>query len=180
MRLISSRRIAPPRPRPGDAPSTRALVKPGREDDLAVSCACGRLRRATRALTQLYDDAMAPCGLRITQFSLLRTLAGQGPQRISTLAKTTLLDRTALSRNLDPLIARGLVAAVRGRDARTREVALTAAGERALRNASPHWRRAQGEVRRRIGARKLDLLIDTLGDLEALHPDRRIPLENDA
>jgi DNA-binding MarR family transcriptional regulator len=150
------------------------------ERDLAVSCACGRLRRATRALTQLYNDAMAPCGLRITQFSLLRTLAREGPQRISELAACTLLDRTALSRNLDPLIARGLVATVRGRDARTREVALTPAGERALREASPHWRAAQARVRERLGARKLDLLIEALGDLEALHPHHTDPPENDA
>jgi DNA-binding MarR family transcriptional regulator len=147
----------------------------------AVSCACGRLRRATRALTQLYDDAMVPAGLRITQFSLLRTLAREGATRIGDLATHTLLDRTALSRNLDPLIARGLVAAVRGDDARTREVTLTAAGERALRAAEPHWRRAQALVRRKLGAAKLDLLIETLGELEALHPDRAPgALESDA
>ena len=149
--------------------------------DLAVSCACGRLRRATRALTQLYDDAMAPAHLRVTQFSLLRTLAREGSVRIGDLAARTLLDRTALSRNLDPLIARGLVAAVRGRDARTREVALTTAGARALRDAAPHWRRAQAAVRRRIGAQKLEILIETLGELEALHPDRpTAPPENNA
>jgi DNA-binding MarR family transcriptional regulator len=124
---------------------------------------------------------MAPAGLRVTQFSLLRTLAREGALRIGDLAARTLLDRTALSRNLDPLIARGLIAAVRGRDARTREVALTAAGERALREAEPHWRRAQATVRRRIGAQKLDVLIETLGELEALHPDRAAAaLENDA
>ena len=140
--------------------------------DLATSCACGRLRRASRALTQLYDDAMAPSGLRVTQFSLLRTLAREGRLRIRALAERTLLDRTALSRNLDPLIARGLVAAVRGRDARTREVALTAAGERALAGAAPHWRRAQAAVRKRLGPERLALLIETLHDLETLHPHR--------
>ncbi len=72
-----------------------------------AACVCGRLRRATRALTQLYDDAMAPAGLRITQFSLLRTLERQGPLRITELAAHTLLDRTALSRNLEPLARQG-------------------------------------------------------------------------
>src|SRR6188472_1527892 len=73
------------------------------------ACVCGRLRRAARALTQMYDDTMAPCGLRITQFSLLRTLSREGPMRITALAAATLLDRTALSRNLEPLVAQGLV-----------------------------------------------------------------------
>ena len=52
--------------------------------DMSIACVCGRLRRASRALTQLYDDLMAPCGLRVTQFSLLRTLARHElPVRIS-------------------------------------------------------------------------------------------------
>ena len=136
----------------------------------APPCACGRLRRATRALTQLYDDAMAPVGLRVTQFSLLRTLAAAGPLQINALAARLLLDRTALSRNLDPLISRGLVQSMRGRDARTREVALTAAGRRELRAAQPHWQRAQRDVRERLGAERLQTLIETLGELESLHP----------
>lgn len=128
------------------------------------------MRRATRALTQLYDDAMAPVGLRITQFSLLRTLVRHGPLRISDLAARQLLDRTALSRNLDPLLEQGYVAVVRGRDARTKEVAITGEGASALRAAEPYWARAQREVAARLGARRLDALIDTLGALESLHP----------
>ena len=137
---------------------------------LSIACACGRLRRASRALTQLYDDAMAPAGLRVTQFSLLRTLAREGPQRLTTLAAATLLDRTALSRTLDPLVARGLVRIVRGRDARTREAALTGAGRAAIRTATPYWNRAQARVAKRLGPERLAGLIATLGELEALHP----------
>jgi DNA-binding MarR family transcriptional regulator len=134
------------------------------------ACACGRLRRATRALTQLYEDAMAPVGLRITQFSLLRTLTRDGPLRISELAARQLLDRTALSRNLDPLVERGYVDIVRGRDARTKEVAISRKGAAVLRAAEPYWQRAQAQVARRLGVRKLDALIDTLRELESLHP----------
>lgn len=138
---------------------------------LSVACACGRLRRASRALTQLYDDAMAPSGLRVTQFSLLRTLAREGPQRLTPLAAATLLDRTALSRTLDPLVERGLVRIVAGRDARTREAALTAAGRAAIGAATRYWNRAQARVAKRLGAERLAGLIATLGELESLHPD---------
>ena len=136
------------------------------------ACACGRLRRATRALTQLYDDLLEPAGLRLTQFSLLRTLAAFGAMLISNLAERLLLDRTALSRNLDPLVEQGLVEIVRGRDARTREVAISRQGMNALKAAEPHWTRAQKAVAERIGASKLEALIATLGELEALHPAR--------
>ena len=136
------------------------------------ACACGRLRRATRALTQLYDDLMAPSGLRITQFSLLGTLARNGTARISDLADSLLLDRTALSRTLDPLLERGLVSIVSGRDERTREVSLTRAGAKILRAAQPHWKRAQIQVANKLGSDRLEALIATLGEIEALHPDR--------
>ncbi len=156
-----------------DAPANSPRRQPPR--DLAPAaripaCACGRLRRASRALTQLYDDAMAPAGLRVTQFSLLRTLARDGVLRISELAARQLLDRTALSRNLEPLVTSGYVDSLRGRDARTREVAITRQGIAVLNAAQPHWAAAQRKVARRLGSRKLQNLIEVLGELESLHP----------
>ena len=136
----------------------------------AAPCACSRLRRATRAVTQLYDDALEPCGLRVTQLSLLRTLQREGPQRIGELAARNLLDRTALSRNLDPLVLRELVAIAPGRDARTREASLTRKGSRAIAAAQPHWERVQREVARHVGRERLAALYDLLRDIESLHP----------
>ena len=113
---------------------------------------------------------MAPSGLRITQFSLMRTLASLGSITISDLAARQLLDRTALSRNLDPLVEHGYVEIVRGRDARTRKVAITRKGTSAMHAAEPYWARTQREVAMRLGADKLDALIGLLGELESLHP----------
>jgi DNA-binding MarR family transcriptional regulator len=146
-----------------------------RSSEISSACACGRLRRAARALTQLYDDAIVPAGLHLTQFSLLLTLARDGPSRITELAHRQLLNRTALSRNLDPLVERRLVEIEPGRDARTRVATITRAGSAALDAALPHWKRAQSEVARRLGAAKLDALIALLGEVEQLHPDTRDP-----
>ena len=154
-------------------PTASTLTSVDALPPISPACACGRLRRATRALTQLYDDAMAPAGVRVTQFSLLRTLAASGALRISDLASRLLLDRTALSRNLDPLVTQGLVAIVEGNDARTREAALTKKGLAAVKAATPYWARAQKEVAARLGSEKLAALIDVLGELESLHPARR-------
>jgi DNA-binding MarR family transcriptional regulator len=141
-----------------------------KEKPFASPCTCSRLRRATRAVTQLYDDALAPAGLRVTQLSLLRTLQREGTLRIGDLAGRNLLDRTALSRNLDPLADRKLVAIAPGRDARTREVKLTRQGIAAIAAAAPHWERAQQEVARQVGRGRLDALYAVLRDMEALHP----------
>jgi DNA-binding MarR family transcriptional regulator len=91
--------------------------------------------------------------------------------RVTDLAVALLLDRTALSRTLDPLVERGLVAIAHGHDARTREVSLTQSGERALRAATLHWKRAQARVADTLGGAKLGALIGILGEIEALHPD---------
>jgi len=137
----------------------------------APACACARMRRAARALTQLYDDGMAPSGLRVTQYSLLSALAKGGPARISDLARSLLLDRTALSRNLDPLVERRLVTIAHGDDARTRIATLTGTGAAALAAARPHWQQAQAQVARRLGGERFDTLLGLLGEVEALHPD---------
>ena len=141
-----------------------------RPQPFASPCTCSRLRRATRALTQLYDDALEPVGLRVTQLSLLRTLQRLGTLTIGELAARNLLDRTALSRNLDPLAAKRLVAIQPGRDARTREVSLTRQGTAAIAAAAPHWERAQREVARHVGRARLDGMYEVLRDIEALHP----------
>jgi DNA-binding MarR family transcriptional regulator len=146
------------------------MSPPSAKSSANPACVCGRLRRAARALTQLYDDTMAPAGLRITQFSLLHTLERSGPQRITELATLLLLDRTALSRNLEPLAAEGLVRIAAGRDARTREVCLTRAGEAALAKAMPYWRRAQVQVAQQLGQQNINALVGLLDTVEELHP----------
>jgi DNA-binding MarR family transcriptional regulator len=145
-----------------------------RDPNLSSACVCGRLRRAARALTQLYDDTMSPSGLRVTQFSLMRTLAREGTMRITDLANKALLDRTALSRNLEPLVAQGYVRIAPGKDARTREVAITSAGKTALDRALPYWRHAQRVVSRKLGEPRAQALVELLHFVESLHPDSEI------
>ena len=105
--------------------------------EFETPCACAALRRAARA----YDAALAPSGLRITQFSILRRL---GPLPVTRLAAEAVLDRSTMGRNLNPLERRGLVRIKVGNaDQRERIAHLTAAGETAIAAALPHWRKAQ-------------------------------------
>lgn len=145
--------------------------RPPADPRFATACTCGRLRRAARALTQVYDDALAPDRLTVTQFALLRILARDGATRISDLARAALIDRTAIARVLDPLARRRLVAIDAGDDARTRVAKLTAAGARAFAAAESRWRGVQDRVARRLGPDKVATLIGLLQDVEALHPD---------
>src|SRR5215218_1111495 len=91
-------------------------------------CNCLALRQATRRVTQLYDQALAPVGLRITQYPILAWIAADGPMTMKALAERLVMDRATLGHNLRPLQGAGLLELVPGTDRRSRIVALTEAG----------------------------------------------------
>ncbi|MDQ3966505.1 MAG: MarR family winged helix-turn-helix transcriptional regulator [Actinomycetota bacterium] len=130
--------------------------------EIARACACANLRKAARAVTQVFDEALGSSGLRATQFTLLVTsrLAGETP--ISELAERMAMDRTTLSRNLKPLVRKGLLEVRPGKDGRTRLLRITPEGERTLAKAYPLWERAQHEV---VGALGEDRYEALLGDV---------------
>lgn len=127
-------------------------------------CHCLSLRQATRVVTQLYDEALAPAGIRSTQFSLLTAIAWTQPASMNDLAARMVMDRTTLTRNLRPLLDAGMVTVRTGDDRRRREVALTRAGSRTLAEATSHWRTAQAQVRGALGERRLGSLRDQLAE----------------
>ncbi|MBB3902312.1 MarR family winged helix-turn-helix transcriptional regulator [Methylobacterium brachythecii] len=130
-------------------------------------CLCSSLRRITRSVTATYDAALKPVDLRITQFSVLRTLSRLGPVSVTRLAAETALDRSTMGRNLDPLERRGLVRLEVGEaDQRERVVHLTAAGTAAIDSAMPYWREAQGRVADAMGPSTFDDVAERLSALQ--------------
>jgi DNA-binding MarR family transcriptional regulator len=119
----------------------------------SLGCACANLRRVTRAVTQLYDEALRPRGLRATQFTLLQVLARRGAVTQGSLANFLATDSTTLSRTLKPLTAAGWIRGFAGGDRRERHLELTPAGRRALERATPAWEAVQGRLRKRLGER---------------------------
>ena len=116
-----------------------------------ADCTNFALRKASRAMTQVYDQALAPSGLKITQFPVLVTASQQGPLPVARMAETLVMDRTTLSRNLKPLVRAGWVEMVPGRDQRERLVQITPAGQATLKAALPLWRQAQVDIHASLG-----------------------------
>lgn len=114
-------------------------------------CASFNLRKASRVVTQLYDDILQPTGLRSTQVAILVTLAVEGEPSMARLARQLLLSPSTLSRNLRPLEREGLVA-LNDAGKRGKSVALTQKGRQALRDAFPYWREAQSKFTALVGA----------------------------
>lgn len=132
------------------------------------ACVCGSLRRAARAVTQLYDDMLRPSGLRITQFSILGAAMEMSPITLTRLATATVTDRTTLTRNLKLLEEKGLVRIDAGGDRREREISLTRDGAEALKKAHPLWQKAQAQVTRSLGTKRLQAMQDELASATAL------------
>jgi DNA-binding MarR family transcriptional regulator len=138
---------------------------------IATQCACVRVRRASRALTRLYDERLRPSGLQASQLTMLAAVAtcGDDGANISALADGLVMDRTTLSRNLAPLERGNLVRVARDpADARVRLVFLTRQGERAIEAAFPLWERAQKHVREQLGPAEVDTLREELGRVVAV------------
>ena len=141
---------------------TKSVTKKGQ------MCACFNVRKTARVITQLYDEALRPTGLRVTQFSLLMVTRSLEPIIVTRLAKMGAMDRTTLTRNLRPLEKQGLVRIEPGEDRRERQVMLTTRGQQALAKALPLWEKAQARVAEGFGRERLQRLYTELSDLRAI------------
>lgn len=128
------------------------------------------MRRASRAVTQFYDEILKPSGLTSNQLSLLGQIEIAQQITISNLAKLIRVDRTTLNRNLKPLLDGGFVAVQPGKDSRTRQIMLTAAGKAAVVEGWKLWQEAQASLCEYMGKEDLEKLTQLLSKLEAIVP----------
>jgi DNA-binding MarR family transcriptional regulator len=120
--------------------------------DLALVCTNAALRRASRNVGRLYDEALAPSGLRATQFGLLAQINAFGKPAMRELADEMVMDLSALGHTLKPLVRDGLVRiAPDAKDRRIKRVELTARGAAAFDGARPLWRAAQTRLDEIVG-----------------------------
>ena len=128
----------------------------------AATCTCANLRKAARVVTQRYDAALQPSGLKATQFALLATLAKRGDLPLTQLAEALVMDRTTLTRNLKPLVENKFIRIDNEQDQRIRRIKLTAKGSRAFKNALPHWTAVQSKVVAGLGFKRWSGFLDDL------------------
>jgi DNA-binding MarR family transcriptional regulator len=125
----------------------------------SLPCMCASLRRASRALTQLYEEALRPTGLRATQFTVLQTLSLAGEVTQGELGQILAMDSTTLTRTLAIMSRHGWIAKRRGEDRREWRMRLSKPGEAQFKQALPHWERAQTQLRRQLGDELSDNLM---------------------
>lgn len=115
-----------------------------------LPCLCANFRRATRAITQLYNKSLRPLGLQATQFTVLQALSLVGEVSQGKLGRILATDSTTLTRTLEIMRRKGHLTTRYGQDRRERWLGLSDAGKTQLKRALPHWEKAQARLRRKL------------------------------
>lgn len=127
-------------------------------DTVARSCIAVRLRLLNRVVTNLYDDALRPLGLKVSQMNILVLTAKLGLARPAQVCGLLQLDTSTLSRNVERMRAQGWLEVVADEDARTQPFRLSAQGKRLIEKAIPAWEEAQRQANELLGSEGIALL----------------------
>ena len=130
-----------------------------------LPCMCASLRRTARAVTQLYEEALRPFGLRSTQFTILQALSLAGEVTQGELGRILAMDSTTLTRTLEIMSRQLWVAKRRGKDRREWRLRLAKAGKAQFESAVPAWQKVQDKVKQQMGAGHWDQLMKLANDV---------------
>ncbi len=129
-----------------------------------LPCACAAARRASRLITQIYEEELRE-HLAPPQFGLLSLLHALPGCNQVTMARRLALDKTTLSRNLKLLEKNKWVEHITSDDLRERGYRLTPAGAKLLTAAKPSWERAQNRLRKAMTASQWETMWQTFGHI---------------
>ena len=124
-----------------------------------LPCMCASFRRSSRALTQYYDNALRPLGLRATQFTVLQAMSLAGEVSQGRLGQILAMDSTTLTRTLEIMSRRGWIAKQQGQDRREWRLRMTEAGESQFERALPSWQEVQSRLQSQLGSDRWDKLL---------------------
>lgn len=130
-------------------------------DVMARDCLVGRLRMLNREVTGIYDDALRPLGVKVSQINVLIAVAKFGPVAPGVVGELLRIEKSTLSRSVERLRAHGWIRVRPGDDERSHRLEITAAGRRLVQKSLPLWKRAQEETERLLGERTVRALRDT-------------------
>lgn len=127
-------------------------------ETIATSCIAGRLRLLNRVVTNLYDEALRPLGIKLSQGNILAVTAKLGVARPAEVCDMLELDTSTLSRTVERMVSNGWLEILSDEDGRSHPFRLTDQGKRLMEKAIPAWEKAQTEAKKMLGDDGLRLL----------------------
>ena len=135
------------------AGKTKTLI-----DTIAGECIAVRMRMLNRVVTNIYDDALRPLGVKVSQMNILVAAGTMGTARPAEVCETLHLDVSTLSRNVERMKARGWLEVIPDEDGRAQPFRLTNEGSKLLEKAAPAWKKAQRQAKALLGYGIVELL----------------------
>ena len=144
--------------------STHSTQQP--EDLIFEQCLAGRLRILNRVVTNMYDEALRPLGVKTSQLNILVAAGKLGLARPAEICERLHLDTSTLSRNVERMRAKGWFEVVGDVDGRAQPFRLTTKGHKLVEKAKPRWEEAQKKVRKLLGNATVQTIVDAVEGLQ--------------
>ena len=136
------------------------------EDIIFEQCLAGRLRILNRVVTNMYDEALRPLGVKTSQLNILVAAGKLGVARPADICERLQLDTSTLSRNVERMRAKGWFEVVGDVDGRAQPFRLTTKGHKLVEKAKPRWEEAQKKVRKLLGNETVQTIVDAVEGLQ--------------
>ncbi len=136
--------------------------------DTAEACIALRVRRMSRIVTRVYDDALRSLGITASQYTLLAQLANRDGITAVEIGYTLDIEKSTLSRNLKRLLALNLIIMDPPAGRRGRGLHLTPTGQTTLQTAYPVWQKAQQRVKAAMGDNTKEILDSLMENADKL------------
>ena len=131
--------------------------------DLVVeTCLAVQLRMLNRVVTNVYDEALRPLGLKASQMNILVAAQKMRIARPADICARLHLDVSTLSRNVERMKDKGWLEVVPDADGRAQPFRVTDSGRKLLEQAIPLWKQAQDRAKRLLGDRAVDQLANSV------------------
>ena len=133
---------------------------------VVASCIAARVRLINRVISGLYDEAMRPHGLRISQGNILVVVAHRGKARPAEICRMLRIDKSTLSRDVELMKKQGWLESEPPGGGRNQTLRVTPQGSTLLEAALPAWESAQGKAKEllgELGVAQLDQIAERLG-----------------
>ena len=122
-------------------------------DTIASECLAVRIRLLNRTVTNIFDDALRPLGVKVSQLNVLMVVAKRGPLSPGDVARRLNMEKSTMSRNVDRMRARGWLVVSEGDSGRKQILALGPAGRKLIEKSLPLWKKAQARTEALLGQR---------------------------
>lgn len=144
---------------------TSPPTPPSAAAEIGEFCAAGRVRKLSRAVSAIYDEALRPHGIRVSQLTILALVSALRQAAPSDLERYLLMDRSTVSRNVKRMCDPGWLETVPAPDARSHFIVATNRGQELLERALPDWREAQRQARALLGDEGFDAIVQAANSM---------------